>query len=351
MRHFKLAKPASNGYKILDITTTEMLFYEIDGLGFEENNTFNRIGSVWWLSHTEYKQVPVKGKIVFTAEGGTDPYTKFQEFMQFISTPPLTLLYNPFGPVKSAMCGDSEDEENAYYRTVRVGKLEKSELDEYGVLDCDIEFEPYTLWYRKKYFSTGSEKPDDGSDQTGWIWAGTETVTDSETGETTTITHPPLVFEPDGVIKDGVVVVPAYSGESTRARFRWEPPKFLSCPVSESGNSPAILTIHGPIVNPVWTHVIEDGSRTLLVGSGSFTKNLELLAGEKIVIDSTPTQQSITLIHANGTTSDLYPQRNFEETCFITLKPGVNRISVMSDDTGEPAANIEVEGYMYDAAV
>lgn len=324
MRHFKLVNNAGH---IFDITTKEALFYEISGLGFEEDNVFSRIGPVWWLSNTQYKQATVKGKILFTFENGADPYDTFQKFVQFISFPPLTLLYNPFGPVKSTLCKDSEDEENAYYRTVRVSKLEKSELTELGVLDENIEFTAYTPWYRKQYESIDATPPDDGSADTGWIWGDGES-------------NPPLTFEP------------ASSQGATRAKFRWEPPRFLNFSARASDNSPAILTIHGPVINPRWIHtlVLENGLRTQVLCTGSFTRDVELSLGDKLVIDGTPSAYSIVLYHANGTTSDLYPYRNFEETCFINLRPGDNRISVMSED-GEPCSHVEVEGYIYHATV
>ena len=339
MRHFKLVNDLK---QVFDLTTTENLFYEISGLGFEEENVFNRIGSVWWLSHTEYKQGTISGKMIFTEEGGTDPYQKYQAFARFISYPPLTLLYNPFGPVKSTLCNDSEDEENAYYMTVRVGKLEKTEKNEYGVIDSAIDFTSYTPWYRIKDYTKNDVPPDDGSADTGWIWGGTgtETVIDSDTQEssTVTVTYPPLTFEPTG------------SQTATRARFRWEPTRFITCPVDAAGSSPAIITIHGPLVNPTWVHYLVKGDSSVVVGTGSFTRSVELLDGDQLIIDSTPSKYTITHLHANGTESDLYPYRNFGETCFINLKTGINRILVMSED-GTLATNVEVKGQIYDATV
>lgn len=337
MRHFKLMNDAGRFY---DITTKGVLFYDIGGLGFEEDNVFNRIGSVWWLAHTEYKQATITGKIIFTEEDGNEPYLKYQEFVQFIAQPPLTLMYNPFGPVKSTLCNDTEADENAYYRTVRVSKLDKTEKNEYGVLDCAIDFIAYTPWYRRVHQTMQYDEPEDGSADTGWIWGD-----DAE--------NPPLMFQPEGETKDGVIVVPAYTGSATRARFRWEPPNFLSYQLTALGNSPAILTIHGPITNPRWTHTLVTNTRTLVLCTGSFNtedRDIELLKGEKIIIDGTPTKYSITKVHLNGTTSDLYPYRNFEESCFITLKNGENRIAVVSS-SGELSSHIELEGYIYDATV
>lgn len=323
MRHFKLVNDIK---EVFDITTKEALFHEIDGLGFEEENVFNRIGSVWWLSHTEYRQGVISGKMIFTEENGKDPYSTYQEFVRFISYPPLTLLYNPFGPVRSPMCGDSEDEEAAYYRTVRVSKLEKSEKNEYGVIDSSIDFATYTPWYRIENYLINDTPPDDGSADTGWIWGDDAS-------------NPPLTFEPTG------------SQTATRARFRWEPVQSLSFKVDASGTSPAVLTIHGPLVNPTWTHVLIRGDNsTIFLGSGSFTNDITLEDGDLLVIDANPSKYSIEWIHANGTVTDLYPYRNFEETCFINLRAGMNRVSVRSSN-GDICSHFDLEGYIYNATV
>ena len=323
MRHFKLVNDIK---EVFDITTKEVLFHEIDGLGFEEENTFNRIGSVWWLSHTEYRQGTINGKIIFTEEGGNEPYELYQKFARFISYPPLTLLYNPFGPVKSTMCGDTEDEEAAYYRTVRVSKFEKSEKNEFGVIDSSIDFTAYTPWYRIENYLINDTPPDDGSADTGWIWGDGAS-------------NPPLIFEPTS------------SQTATRARFRWEPAQSLSFKIDASGTSPAVLTIHGPLVNPTWTHVLVKGDNsTVLLGSGSFTQDITLEDGDLLIIDANPSKYSIEWVHANGTVTDLYPYRNFEETCFINLRAGMNRVSVRSS-VGDICSHFELEGYIYNATV
>ena len=172
------------------------------------------------------------------------------------------------------------------------------------------------------------------------INAGIETVIDPDTQEssTATVTYPPLIFEPTS------------SQTATRARFRWEPTRFITCPVDAAGSSPAIITIHGPLVNPTWVHYLVKGDSSVVVGTGSFTRSVELLDGDQLVIDSTPSKYTITHLHANGTESDLYPYRNFGETCFINLKTGINRILVMSED-GTLATNVEVKGQIYDATV
>ena len=155
MRYFKLENSAS---ETLDITTQEIFFNEIEGLGFEEDNTFVSIGPVWRLQQRTVRQKPVTGKITFTAIGGTTPYEKYEAFFRFISKSPLYLLYYPHG-----LSGTE------YKKRVRVSVLEKSELTLYGSLDCHVEFTPYTPWcVVNSYENTVHEDPE--VENTGWFW-------------------------------------------------------------------------------------------------------------------------------------------------------------------------------------
>lgn len=314
MRHFKLVN--STG-EVLDITTKEILFHEIGGLGFEEENDFRMIGDIWWLNHTNYNQATVSGKMIFTEIGELDPYAKFMAFAQFVSKPPLTLMYNPYGEVYESTC---------YYRTVRVSRLDKSEKNEYGVIDSDIDFVCYTPWYKiseAEYDVDASQ--DDGS---AWIWG-------DGTNE-----NPPLIFEPS-------------DSQTVRriAKFRWEARKYLSIKCNSVGKNPVKLTIYGPMTNPVWTQMLvdQDGHSTI-VATGGFSTPVTLLAGERLVIDSTNGAYSITKYNLNGTVSDMYQHRDFSKVCFLTLKEGDNTILV-SGNGDVLADRVKVEGHIYYATV
>lgn len=167
MRYFKLENSAS---ETLDITTQEIFFNEIEGLGFEEDNTFVSIGPVWRLQQRTVRQKPVTGKITFTAIGGTTPYEKYEAFFRFISKSPLYLLYYPHG-----LSGTE------YKKRVRVSVLEKSELTLYGSLDCHVEFMPYTPWcIVNSYENTVHEDPE--VENTGWFWDTGNKWRDSDSG-------------------------------------------------------------------------------------------------------------------------------------------------------------------------
>lgn len=167
MRYFKLENSAS---ETLDITTQEVFFNEIEGLGFEEDNTFVSIGPVWRLQQRSVRQKPVTGKITFTAIGGTTPYEKYEAFFRFIAKSPLYLLYYPHG-----LSGTE------YKKRVRVSVLEKSELTLYGSLNCHVEFMPYTPWYTTtSYENVVPEDTED--DYTGWFWDIGNKWRDSDSG-------------------------------------------------------------------------------------------------------------------------------------------------------------------------
>lgn len=194
MRYFELKNSAD---EVLDITTQEILFHDIDGLGFEETTDFRAVGPVWRLNSAEYNQMAVTGKMLFSEEGELTPYRKYVAFRNFIQKAPLTLIYHPHG------FGTEP-----YYKKVRSAKLAKSEINEYGVLDCDIEFMPYTPWYAVSSYENIVPE-DTENDYTGWIWDIGNTWRDSdlEDGDPIgTIYHPfsqmselsPSMVHPDG---------------------------------------------------------------------------------------------------------------------------------------------------------
>ena len=383
MRHFKLENSVG---QTLDITTKEILFHEISGLGFEEENDYRQIGDVWWLNHTNYRQATVSGNVIFTESPMTledengitvldDPYAKFRYFVDFISRAPLTLMYSPYGPIGT---------EQTYLRTVRVSKLEKSEKNEYGVLDESIEFSCYTPWYTKIIKSIEPEEEGSEEETTGWIWGGptgsdllTYALDDEvdEHGERVPqpIVFPedydeadPLVFEPDGTTLKVVdssdpenpvtaeATVSPYSGDATPTIFRSERIQNLDMDDYVSlVKSPVKMTIYGPLVNPSWQHRVKatkDGEYTT-VGSGGFVagSNVSLASDEYLVVDNTSGQYRIYKRNSNGTITDLYEYRNFSLSCFITFREGYNQVIVASNN-GE-AKHVTLEAHLYYATV
>ncbi len=313
MRYFKLMTTSAIDPAVLDVTTKNILFHDIGGLGFDEDADFRSVGDVFWLNSVSYKQVPVTGKMLFT-DYTSSPYTKYMEFMDFIHNSQIIMLYYPHGP-----------EGVEYRRNVRLTKADKTEINEYGVLDVSVEFSPYTPWYQAVAADNGFVEDGDESedDNKGWIWGGPDTD--------------PLVFEPTD------------PEHQTKAKFRKQVLKFAKINATTNNKNPVKLSIFGPITNPSWTHYV-NGER---VSSGGFSSNktVSVGAGQVLVIDNTNGLYSMAIydVATGEKVSDVYALRNFNLQCFMYLKEGENRISVGSP--GDEEIRIEVEGHIYYATV
>lgn len=304
MRYFKLENSAG---EILDITTEQLLFHDISGIGFEEDNDFTAIGRVWKLNKSDYQQTPVSGTMCFVGTDKKTPYTQYREFYSFIDKTPLQLLYYPNG--LNTM---------EYRKRVRVSKLEKSEINEYGVLDCDIEFIPYTPWY--KIFRDNIEPGGEQSSNGGWIWDRGNRWRDS--------------FDVD------------YS--TYHYMFNGSYRRTIRIISDTNGSGPIKLSIHGPLVNPTWTQYV-DGE---LVSTGGLIENSPVTvdANETLIIDNTSGTYSMTVYNSEtGIERNVYEYRDFNKQCFFTLKQGINEIVINTDNND--AVQIEAEGHIYYATV
>ena len=313
-----LAVPAE-----LDITTKQILFHEIAGLGFSEEASFRRIGDVWWLDSVNYAQGEITGKMLFTELGGTTPYQKYITFRNFIEKTPLILKYYPHG---------IDGESVPYRRRVRVTSLEKTEYTEYGVLDCSITFSAYTPWYEVVNMSNASTIVD--TTEPGWIW------------------DTPVAFEPLEEVVEGEIsryIIDEHGARvpALRTRFSGEPSMRVSFPeIVGSSRNPIKLTIKGPAENPFW-NLYNNGT---LVETGGFATNLTLTDSQYLVVDNTDGQYTMKVYSTEeDTVIDVYQIRDFDSACFLSLKDGDNAV-VVGDDGGNVIA-FSVEGHVYYATV
>lgn len=304
MRYFKLENSAG---EILDITTEQLLFHDISGIGFEEDNDFTAIGRVWKLNKSDYQQTPVSGTMCFVGTDKKTPYTQYREFYRFIDSTPLQLLYYPNG------LNTTE-----YRKRVRVSKLDKSEINEYGVLDCDIEFIPYTPWYKivRDAIDPGGEQSANG----GWIWDRGNRWRDSLDVDYSTYHY----------------------------RFSNTYRRTIRFNTQVNGEGPVRLELHGPLTNPTWTHYV-DGK---LEASGGLVEGspVTIDANEYLIVDNTSGTYVLAVYNVEtGLTRNVYQYRDFNKLCFFTLKQGLNEIVINSDNND--AVQIEAEGHVYYATV
>ena len=298
MRFFKLI---NNKGDELNITSQSIFFHDIEGLGFEEETSYRRVGQTWWLNNALLRQIPITGKISFTDLEGHDPYVLFSDFYLFINKAPLTLVYYPRGL-----------DQTSYRKQVRVTKLDKSELNIYGALEEDISFTPYTPWYMVVSASNVSTIVTN----TGWVWGGDNS--------------PPLVFEPT-------------DAESTPAKFGGEIRQSVQLYSPVESSSPIKLTIKGPAVNPFWSHYV--GNK--LISTGRFAgEGVNLSSEETLVVDNTNGHTGMSISNSvTGETRNVYALRDFDIGCFFILKEGANTISVAA--SGGSHVDFTVEGHIY----
>ena len=108
--------------------------------------------------------------------------------------------------------------------------------------------------------------------------------------------------------------------------------------------SPLRIEFHGPMVNPVWSHYVEE----ILVATGRLYYTIT--AGNYVVVDTQTVPYSIREYNSSDEViGDLYEYSDFGTERFLLLRHGINRI-VISDD-GSNTTTVKVSGKKYYAAV
>lgn len=303
MRYFKLENSAG---EVMDITTQQIFFHDISGIGFEEENNFTPIGRVWKLNSSAYRQGVISGTMCFHSVDDKTPYTLYREFFAFINKTPLQILYYPNG--LNTM---------EFRKRVRVSRLEKSELTKEGILDSPIEFTSYTPWYKivRDEIDPGQE-----SVNAGWVWDRGNKWRDS--------------FDVD------------YS--TYHYRFNSSVRRTVRFNSDINGEGPVKLSIHGPLIKPTWTHYVDNK----IVASGGLAEGATVTIdqNEVLTIDNTNGTYSMTVYNTEtGVERNIYQYRDFDKLCFFTLRQGLNEIVINTDN--DDAIKIEAEGHIYYATV
>lgn len=103
------------------------------GLGLQSNFTVSRLGNTELLISTE-RQLIEKGFELRFYGGLKIAYQTYLEFYRFAAKSPLYLYYQPPNLKAPLMC------------KVELAQLDKTEVDQDGVLRCTATFKPFTFW-------------------------------------------------------------------------------------------------------------------------------------------------------------------------------------------------------------
>lgn len=256
-------------------------FYGVSGLGYDEDITFQEIGNRFREVESKFKQGVVNGSIKFW---NPNVQIKYKNFVLFCQDKPLKLIY--------------EVEGKTY---IRRGYVSSVKFAEENCLRCDIEFtattSPYEIISVVTYPSSG--------DTTGY-------------GKKYNYSYP---YRYNSVHNNSVMInSDSYS------------------------DSPCKLTMFGPLVNPQWTHYVNN----VEFATGKITGTIP--SGNRLVVDTQSLPYSIKQYDTqNNLVSDMYQSSDFGTDRFISLQYGANMIAI--GDDGSNSVIVQAEGLIEYASV
>ena len=182
----------SNG-AVYELTVPGKTFlHTVGGLGYEEENTYQRVGNKFATLKSKLKQGVISGTVQFWKANGQKDYQAFVKFCQF---KPITLVYNPLG-------------NKEYFAR---GSVSKVDYDESKPLQAAVTFTCTTPFFESVRVVT---YPGDSGDY----------------GKIYDYTYPYR-----------------YSSATTNN---------VTINMDSTEESPCKLTLHGPLVNPEWRHYV-----------------------------------------------------------------------------------------------
>lgn len=318
VRQFGIKNADSGDNQMYDLMDLNHMFMNPKGLGWGEESTTMRIGQTFLETDRNPQQPKPSGEMWFST------YEYYEEFKNFCQVGGLVLCYKP--------------SESIPWRYLEVSvQISKTEIDhETGYLTCDTNFTGLSRWYEAvQVADTRGEVDEDakryaehegytGDEMYFYQYAYDSTVTDSWNDHT---------YNADGTEATGSPV------SNLASYYYIYNSEFSGTITLDLGaiESYFRLTIYGPCVNPYYTLYV-DG---LPYKSGKF--NLELYAGQKLVIDTHPATLEVGKYTTDGAfLADCYGYSDFTTERIFTIPPGYSYIVISAQDSS-PSAWIEVK--------
>lgn len=253
------------------------MLYNSIGQAYDLNSLesfFHEIGGFGFTRKTDYEEI--NSQFVETDEELSRPepfgkirfktYEKYLDFVKFIQKKPLTLIYTAA---------------EKYYLLCDVAEIDKTELETIG-LNVSVKFIGKSLWYKDIIQKINRQKKD------GKIYPYTYPYVYASN------TSGSVVIENDSMLE-----------------------------------SPIIMTICGPCINPSWIHYVNGK----MENSGKVICDIK--KGKRLIISSKmPYAIYETDIYGRDVI-DRYQDSDFTTERFILLKNGTNKIAFTHEGSGE----------------
>jgi len=131
MREFNLRNNIGEEYRL---NSLDNFFHTPEGLGFQRNAVFQKIGDHYKIVRDGFRQQPVSGQIMFKSDVHESAYNRYLKFKNFLQEIPLTLIYRIPGGEFQMTCIPTE--------------VEKTEINSAFGMNVGIELTPTTMWFR-----------------------------------------------------------------------------------------------------------------------------------------------------------------------------------------------------------
>lgn len=291
MRLSKVALINNDG-KVVNLNNIRLndIWRDINGLGYELDTNYKKIGNEYILLNKSYNQMQIKGTIDFIYNqfryDSKTPQKKYQNFIRFITNTPLKIMYQPV-PFTGL------DNYEIFYRD---GEITEVNFDETKTKKVDITFTTTGLWYRK-LIAISNNQPVENDNKT---YNYTYNYKYGGNSQNNTVTFILGTYIP----------------------------------------SPFKLIASGSLVNPVWTYY----NNGKYVASGKI--NYTIPEGYKLVIDTNTKTYGLYMINNNGEyIQNLYNYSDFSTLRFFDIQEGTNEIVITDDYSNTSDIIIEVCEY------
>lgn len=284
IRQFTLIN--DNGSR-MNLNSPDTFGYKPEGLGISFANTYYGANGNFIPESLGVEQSSFTIQVLLGADSG-EHYRKFAELADFLNYPPYALEY--------------KTDAGSWLRDAQLKGFDKSELNEWSVIDTKLELEFTTPWYRWILGGTNFN-PDDKLNR-GKIY-----INNGATNNKGYYTYGYVYgADLDNTTGDGY-----FSINNTSQYF------------GVSSGSPVEITIDGPATNPHW-EVYKDNQ---LMQSDAFF--LDVPKDYKLIVSSIPQQQR-ALLFGNGDSENVYQSQDITKTNFVTIPTG--NVTVYIDSGG-----------------